>query len=147
VTAPVFDNHPDHHWLEMGKADKINKSKFKELTKTETHPKGLDFDHFTTALRNEHAEAHGQKTYENGEHDHLRTHPLYEATQDFMHSTDNHPGDLRLQNYGVWKHPVTGKEHPVIRDYGFSNNIAKLYTEGRRNAVKPKSNNWSDNYF
>ena len=27
-------------------------------------------------------------------------------TEEFMYNTGNHPSDLRLQNYGIWKHPV-----------------------------------------
>lgn len=135
VTAPVFDSHEDHHWLEMGHADKLTGKKFTELTKTESHPKGLKFEHFTEALNNDHRAAHGHATGID-DHDHLRTHPLYENMQDFIQTTGNHPGDLRLQNMGVWKHPVTGKEQPVIRDYGYSHEIDKLYTKARRNKYK-----------
>lgn len=137
VTAPVLGNHEDHHWLEMGKADKMSAGKFKELTKTESHPKGLKFDEFTTALQNDHAAAHGHHSGNDGL-DHVREHPLYENTSNFINDTGNHPGDLRLQNYGVWKHPVTGKEHPVIRDYGFSNEISKLYSKGWQNQFKTR---------
>ena len=137
VTAPVLNESDDHnHWLEMAKADKMSASKFSNLTKTESHPKGLKFNHFVDTLQHDHADAHGHQHHgitTEEERDHIRQHPLYDSTEDFMHSTDNHPGDLRLANYGVWKHPVTGKEHPVITDYGFSNHIAKLYAKGRRN--------------
>lgn len=135
VTAPVLGSHPDSHWLEMAKADNMTGAKFKSLTKTDTHPKGLDFKKFVDVLQHGHAEAHGQRHYTDmmgHEMDHIRQHPLFQNTQDFMYATDNHPGDLRMQNYGVWKHPVTGKEYPVIRDYGFSNHIAGLYTKARR---------------
>jgi hypothetical protein len=135
ITAPVFDSHPDNHWLEMAKSDKLTKAKFKSLTKCDTHPKGLDFDEFTSALREDHSLAHGQRRASSGlsgeESDHIRQHPLYESTQEFMYNTGNHPGELRLQNYGIWKHPITGKEHPVVRDYGFSNDIAKLYSQAQ----------------
>jgi hypothetical protein len=135
VTAPVLGTHPDNHWLEMAKADKMTAGKFKSMTKTDSHPKGLDFNHFVGTLQHDHAEAHG-KTHFSGvssdDREKTREHPLFQNTQDFMYSTDNHPGDLRLQNYGVWKHPVTGKEHPVIRDYGYSNQIAGLYAKANR---------------
>jgi len=132
VVAPVLDHHDDHHWLEMAHADKLTAKKFTELTKTDTHPKGLKFEHFHEALMNDHHAAHGHHSGSD-DHDHLRTHPLYENTQDFIQTTGNHPGDLRLQNMGVWKHPVTGKEHPVIRDFGYSHEIDKLYTKARKN--------------
>lgn len=135
VTAPVFDHHDDNHWLEMGHADKLTGKKFTELTKTESHPKGLKFDEFHEALQNDHKMAHGNFSGVDN-HDHIRSHPLYENMQDFMHTTGNHPADLALRNMGVWKHPVTGKEHPVIRDFGYSNEIDKLYTKAWRNKYK-----------
>jgi hypothetical protein len=135
VTAPVLDHHEDDHWLEMGHADKLTGKKFTELTKTESHPKGLKFEHFHEALMNDHNAAHGNHSGTDA-HDHVREHPLYEHMQDFIQTTGNHPVDLRLQNMGVWKHPVSGKEHPVVRDYGYSNDIAKLYTKGRMNSMK-----------
>ena len=135
VTAPVLGDHPDNHWLEMAKADKMSAAKFKSITKSESHPKGLDFKHLVGTLQHDHAEAHGQ-THFSGvspeDREKTREHPLFQNTQDFMYSTDNHPGDLRLENYGEWKHPVTGKEHAVIRDYGFSNTIAGLYAKANR---------------
>lgn len=136
VTAPILGDHPDNHWLEMAKADKMTASHFKKMTKIPSHPKGLDFNKFVGSLQKSHDEAHGAQSYSSvsdEEHEHIMQHPLYQKTEDFMHSTGNHPGDLRLQNYGVWKHPVTGKEHPVIRDYGFSNDISKLYKKARLN--------------
>lgn len=138
VTAPVLDDHPDHnHWLEMARAEKLTPSKFSELTKTKTHPKGLHFGKFVDTLKHAHSEAHGDTHHGSitteAERDHIRQHPLYENTEDFMNNAGNHPGDLRLANYGVWKHPVTGKEHPVITDYGYINDINKLYTKARRN--------------
>lgn len=135
ILAPVFDHHEDSHWLEMSKTEPLTKSKFKSLTKTETHPKGLEFDDFTRALQNEHQAAHGMHSGKD-DLDHVRSHPLYEKTQDFINDSGHHPGDLRLQNMGVWKHPVTGEEHPVIRDYGFSNDIAKVYSKARRSKYK-----------
>lgn len=135
VTAPILGTHPDNHWLEMAKADKMSASHFKKMTKLPSHPKGLDFNKFVGSLQKSHNEAHGVQGYSSvsdEEHEHIMQHPLYQNTEDFMHSTGNHPGDLRLQNYGIWKHPVTGKEHPVIRDYGFSNDINKLYSKARQ---------------
>ncbi len=30
-------------------------------------------------------------------------------------------------NMGVWTHPVTGKQYPVIRDYGYTHDVAREY--------------------
>jgi hypothetical protein len=136
VVVPVLDHHEDHHWLEAAKADNITKGKFKALTKIDSHPKGLDFDKFTNTLQHDHALAHGDKYHLDNttseERDHIRQHPLYNNTEDFINNTNNHPGDLRIQNYGIYHHPVTGKEYPVIRDHGYSNEVAKLYARARR---------------
>lgn len=145
VTAPILDD-PDHHnhWLEMAKADKLTGTKFTALTKTDTHPKGLNFNKFVDTLQNDHKEAQGIPTsdyvtsYE--EQEHIKQHPLYDATQDFMYSVDHHPGDLRKANYGVWTHPVTGKEHVVITDSGFNKNAFRLYNTARRNKYNIKYN-------
>jgi len=147
VTAPVFSTHPDDHWLEMAKTNKMTKAKFRSLTKHPSHPKGLDFDKFTDTLKKDHADAHGQPYYSgttDEEMDHIRQHPLYEKTQDFIYNTDNHPGDLRLPNYGVWTHPVTGKEHALIIDGGFNGANAKRYVDAQRKEaeMKRRQNRW-----
>lgn len=146
VTAPVFDNHEDHHWLEMGKARNMTKKDFKEATKTSSHPKGLDFDKFHAKLEKDHNDAHGGRGYSphlsKEDEEHIESHPMYENTTNFIHTSDNHPGDLRIQNWGMWKHPITGKEHPVIRDYGFSNQIAKLYHKGRKAKAESAIRRW-----
>jgi hypothetical protein len=137
VIAPVFDHHEDHHWVESGKVNNITKGRFKHLTKTESHPKGLDFDKFTDTLQHDHAQATGSRHYGNTTHEereHIRQHPLYDNTQDFVNNTDNHPGDLRIQNYGEYTHPVTGKSIPLIRDSGFNGFVHKLYNTARRKA-------------
>lgn len=136
VTTPVFGSGDKSSWLEMGKVDKMTKGKFKELTKTESHPKGINFDHFTNALLDDYRTSHGQESFydtdEQKDHETLRSHPLYQNTENFIHHSDNHPADLSLRNYGIWKHPVTGKEHPVITDYGYSTQISKLYSRARQ---------------
>lgn len=135
VLAPVLDHHEDHHWLEMAHAGNITGKGFTELTKTESHPKGLKFNDFRQALLNDHAAAHGQHSG-NDEHDHLRTHPFYEGMQNFMQDTGGHPADVNLGNLGEFTHPVTGKKQVVYRDHGFHEDIAKLYTKARRNMYK-----------
>lgn len=136
VLAPVIDNHHDHHWLEMGHAENITNKKFSELTKTESHPKGLNLDKLKNHLMNDYNDAHGKRRMyheTDAEHEHMSSHPLVEHLKDFIHNTGQHPADLDKRNWGVWKHPVTGKEHPVIRDYGYSDEVGKLYQKARKN--------------
>lgn len=135
VLAPVLDSHKDHHWLEMAKADKMTAPQFTEMTKIKSHPKGLSFKKFTDMLKLEHDDAHGIASIDNftdAEKVHIRSHPLFENTLDFIQNTNNNAHDLRRENYGTWTHPITGKKHPVILDYGFGNDVSKLYTTARR---------------
>lgn len=135
VLAPVLDSHKDSHWLEMGHARNMTRKEFSDATKTDTHPKGLDFDLLHKHLVNLHAEAHGQNPWHHLSDEqvhHVESHPMFDNVKDFMDNSGNHPGDLRLQNWGMWSHPITGKEHPVIRDWGFSNEINKKYNIARK---------------
>lgn len=139
VLAPVLDHHHDDHWIEMGHARNMSKADFRNATKTEKTPKGLDFDHFHNHIMNQWDEAHGRpgtRHVPESAVDDIESHPLHDNVMDFIHNTDNHPADLVRGNWGIWRHPVTGKEHPVIRDYGFSKDISKLYHQASKNKYK-----------
>jgi len=140
VVAPVLDKPKDHnHWLEMARCPNLTKTKFKELTKTDTHPKGLNFDHFHKTLLDDyyanHGGAAGSGLSDSIKHN-VRQHPLYEKMEDFVYNTANHPADMHIGNWGEWTHPVTGKKYPVVRDFGCSGDVAKLYSEARKNYLK-----------
>jgi hypothetical protein len=135
VLAPVFSTHPDHHYLEMGKVDKPDSKSISEATKTKEFPKGLKHDEIQDAMMHEHAQAHGQKHYSKYSEDHLdhvKEHPWVDHAISMMHASSMHPGDLRKANMGIYTHPVTGKKHLAIIDYGYSNEIAKKYSNARR---------------
>lgn len=137
VLAPVIDHHDDHHWLEMGHARNMTSKDFSNATKTPTHPKGLNFDKFHSHLNHDYHQAHGTRGFGSGlseeEHEHISSHPLTEKVKDFMYTTGQHPGDLVKGNWGMWKHPHTGVEHAVVRDYGYSDEVGKLYNKARKN--------------
>jgi hypothetical protein len=146
VLAPVVDTHEDHHHITMGHARNMSKLDFKNATKTESHPKGLDFDKFHAHLMHDYHQAHGTRNYssnltneEHEEHEHIASHPLTDKVKDFVYSTDQHPADLVKGNWGMWKHPHTGVEHPVIRDFGYSHEVSKLYNTAIKNH---QSKNW-----
>lgn len=137
VVAPVLSHHPDHHYLEMGQVRSMKAGEFTKLTKTSTHPKGLTFAKMKHVLEKEHADAFGQTHFTppnmcQKEHDHILQHPLTREIQSLIHNVGFHPGDLSPRNVGIFTHPVTGKEYPVISDYGFTNDVAKEYTERRK---------------
>ena len=140
VLAPVFETHPENHHLEMGRVDKCDAKGIAEATKTKDFPKGLKHDDIQGAMMHGHEMAHGQgRHYTPEEHDKMdkiKQHPWVEHAIDMMHNSGMHPGDLNKRNMGIYTHPVTGKKHLDIIDYGFSKDIAKIYTKARTNAYK-----------
>jgi len=134
VVAPVLSNHPEHHWLEMFRTPDISKSKFKQLTKTKDMPNGMDFDRFSNVIMNDYDLSLGKRPRysKDKEHDAYMEHPLTNNVLYFSANTGTHPGDITtIHNWGVFTHPVTGKESPVIRDYGYNDTVAKLYHKAR----------------
>lgn len=140
IFAPVVAAHGDdgegnHHWLEMGRVTPLKSGDFKRLTKTPEFPKGISHQEFFDAVNRNHAEAHGMNHISmtgQERHDEVVNHPLVESAINATLDTGMHPGDLVRRNMGVWVHPHTGKEHVVISDYGFTDEIGKAYTNARR---------------
>ena len=137
VLAPILDKHEDDHWLKMGRISPMKKSDFTRLTKTDTHQKGLKFDDVRKSLNHEYHASHGNgfmydKPDNHGEN---MEHPWVENYHSWMLNTGAHPGDMDPRNMGVWKHPITGKEHVVSADYGFSTDIGKQYAKLRKQSA------------
>lgn len=135
ILPPHFGEHPDHHWLEMGKVSKLTAKDFKEATKTPEFPKGITHKDFFSAINKHWDEAHGQKSYHTAS-DEIMEHPLVNQFSNMSGDADIHPADFRPSNLGIWTHPITGKKHVVASDYGFSGDVAKLYQKGRENLLK-----------
>lgn len=141
ILAPVYSNHPDDHYLEMGHVTPMKKSDFQRLTVSESHPKGLRFDDMKNAMMKEHEDAHGMYNRQPPSHTdevHERTmqHPFVHNLYHMMTDSGFHPSDISVRNMGIWTHPHTGKQHPVISDYGFSNHVAKEYMTRRMRQFK-----------
>lgn len=68
------------------------------------------------------------------EHDKRMSHPFVRKVHEMMLNTGMHPGDLRLANMGKLRHPITGKDIPLIADYGFSHitGVPEAYAELRK---------------
>lgn len=138
ILAPIINTSHDDSWLEMGRVKNITSKKFRELTKSESHPEGLNHTEVEDILFNEHRLifGKGRQEYTNAEQAVLN-HPFTQKLIHLIHNTDIHPGDIfgggvtPGDNFGVWTHPHTGKEYPVIRDYGFTDSIAKEYMKRR----------------
>lgn len=151
VLAPVVSNHPDHHYLEMGHVTPLKKSDFPRLTVTDSHPEGIKFSDMFNAINKEYYDAHGEKTFLPAHHtdtfhEHIMQHPFVRNLSNMMNNTGFHPGDIRLPNMGIWTHPITGKQHPVISDYGFSDDIAKQYRIRRQRQRYPVNLSSSYNF-
>ena len=135
VLAPVLATHPDNHYLEMGRVSKFNAKDFSEATKTPDYPKGISFTDAQTAMMHSHSMAHGQGSRLNGkseEHNEkISNHPWVDHAISMMHDSGMHPADVAPRNMGIYTHPVTGKKHGVMIDYGFSNDIAKKYRKAK----------------
>lgn len=134
ILAPVTASHEDDHWLEMPKVSNITSAKFKKLTKTEDYPEGLDHQRCMDAVIREHDRCYGKgSNYTSPEDQKILDHPFTQQLMSLCHDSDTHPHDFRaISNLGVFTHPVTGKEYPVIRDYGYNKEIAKQYHAARK---------------
>lgn len=134
VLAPLTDKSNDGSWLEMGRVDNITPEKFKELTRNETHPEGLRHQDVAHIMENEHLLAFGKGKVAYSEREQaIHDHPFTQKMVHLIHNTDLHPGDIFTgredvgDNMWVWTHPVTGKEYPVVRDYGCTHDVAREY--------------------
>lgn len=147
VLSPVFETHPEHHHLEMGRVDKCDAKSIADATKTKEFPKGLKHDEIYSAMMHEHEMAHGQGKHYTEEHndkmDNIKQHPWVNHAISMMHETGMHPGDMNKRNMGIYTHPVTGKKHLAIIDYGFGSDIAKKYQKGRKNYYESRSNHYN----
>jgi hypothetical protein len=144
VLAPMLGAHDEGHYIHHGRITPIGKGDFHRLTKTPEFPKGISHTEFHEALMHHHDLAHG-RAYPSVYSDHLekiQDHPLVDKFQRFVADTGQHPGDLSKRNMGIWKHPVTGKEHIVASDYGFNGDVAQHYEQARGDMYKAKYNRW-----
>lgn len=139
ILAPVIHTHEDGHYLHMGRIDKIGPGEFKALTKTEGFPKGISHQDFYDALNHEYAQANPAYRHYTRKSDEalekIKEHPLVQAAQNFVFDNDAHPVDFHKGNMGIWTHPVTGKKHIVISDYGYDGQLAKEYQRARNRQI------------
>lgn len=141
VLPPLLYAHPKFHHIEMGLATDMSDNDFSRLTKNAEFPNGLTFDQFHTAMKKEYDDAHGldiRPSYEfdkqdlgNMEelHDNIMKHPFVNNVYKMILSSTMHPRDCNLSTLGIWTHPITHKEYPVVRDYGYSTKIVKKYLD------------------
>ena len=135
IFPPLIDHDDDNHeWTHVGHVDKVTGAKFRSLTKTESHPKGISHSEFCGALERVWNKDHG-KYWDQGSDrekqlDHIESHPLVQKFLDHQRNLGFPPHDYRqMGNMGVWTHPVSGEQHIVARDHGFNEDVMKAYKE------------------
>ena len=135
VLVPHFGEHRDNHWLMKGLITPMTAANFSKLTKRPSHPKGLDFDDVYNHLLNNYFMAHAirQKLPVKMSPEQLDEHPFVENLSNCVMDCGLHPGDFVMGNFGIWQHPITQKQYPVVADHGFGGDIPLLYEEARRN--------------
>ena len=135
IFPPLIDHDYDKAvHSTVGHCDKITKSKFKELTKCESHPNGISHDDFCNSLERFHNRNNGKhwSTSNDSHLDHVDEHPLVQKFTDYHGNFAASPDDYRqLGNLGVWKHPHTGQEHIVARDHGYGGEVPEAYRNAR----------------
>jgi len=136
VLPPHFGHHPQHHWLEMGRVEPITEESFKEATKTATIPDGLSHSSFERAVQDHWSVAHGGDEPLSPRARERMNHPLVKNVMNLVSHSGIHPGDFHEDNMGIWVHPLTGKKHVVVSDFGFSNDVAGHYLKAREGYEK-----------
>jgi hypothetical protein len=137
IFPPLIEHDErSHEWAHVGHASDVSQKRFKELTKTESHPDGITHkDFFRAVLRNYKRDNgthwdHGER--EEKHLDHVASHPLVQKFLDHQVNTGFPPHDwAQIQNMGVFKHP-DGSEHIVARDHGFSPDVMKAYANTKK---------------
>jgi hypothetical protein len=135
VVAPTIDHHGEHEHITSVKAEKFSTKKFKDTTKSESHPKGLPFKHFTATLLRHHDRSNGKYYNHYGvsheDMDKAEDHPLVHKFMAHQDDTGHHPGDIRSANMGHITHPHTGEVHHVLVDAGYDHEVQNLYAKAR----------------
>lgn len=141
IFPPLLNHdHENHEWSEIGHSRDVSSGDFKRLTKCKTHPNGISHKDFCDALERSHNQRNGKywkgSDYHEEHLDHVSEHPLVQSFDEYHGNYGAPPHDYRQKkNMGVWTHPVTGKEHIVARDHGFSNEVQHAYGDSRKRMV------------
>lgn len=139
---PILDFHDYGNWMSVGKISPLVAGKFRELTKTPDFKRGISDREFRISLQHHVAAAHGDRLpswfYEIPESkaEDLGEHPLVNKALNFCVESNTSPNDFARRNMGIWTHPLTGNQHIVAADAGFSNDVLKAYVKARQNQYK-----------
>lgn len=142
IFPPLIDyDHHNHEWAHVGHAEPLSSEEghpnsFREVTKTESHPKGISHLDFSRALMRNWQRDNGYSVRETPEQEahlkHVESHPLVQNFLNHQRETDTPPHDYHEENLAVWTHPHTGEKHIVAVDHGFSQEVKDAYKYGRQ---------------
>lgn len=134
IFPPLLAHDQDKHlWSTVGHVRNITDKDWSKLTRTNDFPMGITHKQFHSTLDRFHNRNNGAYHSTSAENernlDKVEKHPLVQKFMDF-HGTFGHPtfDYQQMKNLGVWKHPVTGEEHIVARDHGFSTEVMHAYS-------------------
>lgn len=134
----VFNNvitHHKLHWVEAIKLKPLLAMSFPKLTKTKSIPAGLDYDVFSRVLLVEAALRKGivPKYTKSLYHDKYLEHYLVKNILAFTLEHSLAMNDIAhvIHNWGIFTHPITNKQYPIILDYGCNTNINDLFKRSR----------------
>lgn len=122
ILVPTFNKSKNNTWLEtlhvkpLDEHMRTDPKIFNKLTKTKEMPEGLDFHRFFGSLLDHYHNSFYNKHYDIDEK--YKNHPLFKKAVKLLKETPTLPTDLNEYNWGILKHPHTGKLHPVILDWG-----------------------------
>ena len=131
----IEEDENGHSWAHVGHATNLTEKRFREITKTPEHPKGISHDDFFSALQRQWDHGHGKYWKREPEHeehlDRVLSHPLVQKFLEHQYEYNSPPGDYRqMKNLGIFNHP-DGSQHIVARDHGFSDEVMSAYKAAR----------------
>lgn len=140
ILAPVFDHENDGKWLEMAHVEPLrykNMSEIEHSKITDRVASILKHDNFPNVktindLRETilHLSHKMQNSAYKMPQEHMQRvihHPVIRKFCEIVANTNLYAGDMSENNMGIWKHPITNKDHLVLHDYGASNKIMDDY--------------------
>lgn len=153
VLSPVLSSNKNGKWVETVDVIPLEHSKYtrnesiaannrmKNALSTSEFP-NMSWEKIRSSLNsfnklkhnNDHVLTDDQKNI-------VKNHPVGRVLADLLTHTNISVDDLSSENVGIWKHPITGKDHPVILDYGASKKLLSDYddaTDRYFNKEKPR---------
>lgn len=134
IFPPRLDyDHVGHQWAEVGHASSLTSKSFRENTKDQDFPNGIEHRDFVDVLRRSWDLNHGKYWKGSSETenrlDRVERHPLVQKFLDHQMSYASPPHDYeQMKNMGLFHHP-DGSKYIVARDHGYNDQVRNAYRE------------------